>query len=189
MYCQKQIGQLPEADARAIIQDWLVKDGGAQEADVQPWIEVINQETHRWPQHIIAYAEPAAKHLKDLGGSATPEGLEAVLEQGRKNKRLHYSSLLEPLEATGVEALASVLQQIPDPANMNLFKTKMVKRLAEVSSMSQESSEQFFDSVFEKGILSNGWEARSPLHYNLAIPSMKTHLMEVFGLESESCEE
>jgi len=188
IYCQKHMGRLPEADARAIIKDWLVKDGGAQKADIQPWIEAINQETHRWPQHITAYAQPAAELLKNHDGSATPESLAAAIEQGRKNKRLYYRSLLESLDNSGVEVLAAVLQQIPDPDNMNLFKTHIVKRLVKVGSMSQEAATQFFDSAFQKGILSNG-EARSPLHYNLAIPSMNTHLLEVFGPEPESCEE
>jgi len=48
--CLTTIGRSPEADARAVIRDWLVKDGKAQELGIEPWIEAISRETHGWPQ-------------------------------------------------------------------------------------------------------------------------------------------
>jgi len=61
--CLVNLGRLPEKDARAVIRDWLVKDGKAQETDIQPWIETIARETHGWPQHIMTYVQPAAEFL------------------------------------------------------------------------------------------------------------------------------
>jgi len=82
--CKVNLGRLPEVDERAVIRDWLVQDGGAQEEGIIPWIQTIARETHGCPQHIMVYAQPAAKLLEAQNGKITPESLDTVLEIGRQ---------------------------------------------------------------------------------------------------------
>jgi len=79
--CLANLGRLPEEDTRAVIHDWLVKEGKAQKSDIRPWIEAIAGETHGWSQHIITYTQPAAELLKTQNGKTTPEVLEAILKR------------------------------------------------------------------------------------------------------------
>ncbi len=66
--CHINLGPLkPEAE-RKVIEDWLKLEGRAKE-DPMPYIDAIVQETHGWPQHIMAYVRPALKQLKSTGGS------------------------------------------------------------------------------------------------------------------------
>jgi len=88
--CLINLGRLSEAAERDVIRDWWVKEGEAQEADIQPWITAISQETYGWPQHIMMYAQTAAELLKARNGQMTPEDLDLVLQDGRTGKRDYY---------------------------------------------------------------------------------------------------
>jgi len=183
--CLVNLGRLPETDARAVIRDWLVKEGEAQEADIQPWIEAIAKKTYGWPQHIMAYVQPAAEILKTQHGIATPEALKAVLQEGREEKRFYYHNRLSSLNDSGAKVLATLLQQAPASSGLNLMRTALLKKLAKKGPMSQEAAEEFFNSALHKGVLSNAG-TKTPFHYDIPIPSMKAFLLESFGLESKS---
>jgi len=103
--CLVTLKPLSEAEEQAVIRDWLVKDGGAQETDIHPWIAAITQETHGWPQHIMFYVQNAMKRLKARNGQMTPEDLEAVLKHGRVDKRTYYKKQIESLDDSGLEVL------------------------------------------------------------------------------------
>ncbi len=45
-----ELGALGKEAERAVLHDWLTKEGGA-EGDPAAWIEAIARETHGWPQH------------------------------------------------------------------------------------------------------------------------------------------
>ncbi len=49
-----ELGTLEKESEHAVIHDWLTKEGGAK-GDPAEWIDVIAQETHGWPQHILSY--------------------------------------------------------------------------------------------------------------------------------------
>ena len=46
---------LTNEDRQSVIRDWLVFDGGANEEDFAPLVDIIAQECHGWPQHIVAF--------------------------------------------------------------------------------------------------------------------------------------
>jgi len=179
--CLVNLGRLPEKDACAVIRDWLVKDGKAQEADIHPWIEAIARETHGWPQHIMAYAQPAAQILWTQNGRATPGALEAVMNEGREEKRFYYNCRIESLSGSGLDVLADLLLQASVSGNLNLRRKTLLKKLIETGSMPQEAAERFFRGALHKGVLSNAG-TKSALHYDVPIPSMKAFLVERFGL-------
>jgi len=183
--CLVNLGRLPEADARAVIRDWLVKEGEAQEADIQPWIEAIAKETHGWTQHIITYAQPAAGLLKTQNGKTTPEALEAILKEGRVDNRTYYHGRIKTLDGSSLDVLADLLQQTPVSNSLNLRRKTLLKNLVETGPMSQEAAERFFDAALHKGVLSNA-TTKSPLHYDVPIPSMKAYLLEICGLGSKT---
>ena len=89
--CIVDLGRLDHASERAVIRDWLVKDGGAK-GDVTPWIDAIAAETHGWPQHIMTYAQPAAWWLRQDGGELTDAGLTYTLKRGRTSKTKYYQN-------------------------------------------------------------------------------------------------
>ncbi len=76
--CFVELGALSKESERAVIHDWLAKEGEAQ-GDPTEWIDAIAQETHGWPQHILSYVEPASRHLRAHDGAMTTEGLNTVL--------------------------------------------------------------------------------------------------------------
>ncbi len=86
--CLIELGALEKEAERAVIHDWLIKEGGAK-GDPAAWIDAIAQETHGWPQHIVSYVEPALEQLAADNRGMTADGLNTVLEAGR-NFRLAY---------------------------------------------------------------------------------------------------
>ncbi len=72
--CYVEPGPLKPDAEREVIKDWLKKEGRAK-GDPAPWIDAIIQKTHGWPQHVAAYAESAAIHLRATGRQMTPEKL------------------------------------------------------------------------------------------------------------------
>ncbi len=102
--CYIELGRLkPEAE-RKVIEDWLRRDGRAK-GDPTTWIDTIAQETNGWPQHISAYAESAAIHLRSTGRKMTPEKLSAVLEAGRGKRIKFYETRARGLLKKSVNAL------------------------------------------------------------------------------------
>ncbi len=53
--CFVELGASSKESERAVIQDWLQKEGGAK-GDPTEWTDAITQETHGWPHHILSYA-------------------------------------------------------------------------------------------------------------------------------------
>ncbi len=80
--CFVELGSLRKKSERAVILDWLKREGGVKE-DPRKWIDAIVQETHGWPQHIVSYADSAAKQLDVDNGVMTANGLRTVMEKGR----------------------------------------------------------------------------------------------------------
>ncbi len=66
--CVVELGALSKESERAVIRDWLVKEGGAKGAPAS-WIHAIAQQTHRWPRHVHSYANHAAEYLKKKADS------------------------------------------------------------------------------------------------------------------------
>jgi len=177
--CLVNLGQLSEAAERAVIRDWLVKEGEAQEADIQPWITAISKETYGWPQHIAIYAQTAAKRLKVLSGQVTPEGLDWVLTNGRIGKRNYYRQRSDFLSRREVKVFALATQDVSSSEGMD--REDLLERLMDRGSMSEEKAFRLFQKLLHKGVLArvdSDYEA-----YDIPIPSMKDHLFGAAGLK------
>ena len=87
--CVINLGCLSEAAEKAVIRDWLVKDGRIK-GDVTRWIHAIAAETHGWPQHFMCFAQLAARLLQQRDGNPTDADLSYVLAQGRQHKERYY---------------------------------------------------------------------------------------------------
>ncbi len=103
--CFVELGASSKESERAVIQDWLQKEGGAK-GDPTEWTDAITQETHGWPHHILSYAYPAAEYLKSNDGIMSPEGLNVVLESGRKGRREYYKERVGDFRVDQIHCLA-----------------------------------------------------------------------------------
>ncbi len=171
--CVVELGALSKASERAVIQDWLVKEGGAK-GDPAPWIDAIAQQTHGWPRHVHSYAEHAAGHLKEKGGIMTPQGLKIVMELGEEGRKQYYKQRVSKFYGDQLQCLVTSIANTPfgEPTS----------RLEIVSSLAQtygnDQAEDLLKDFIEKGILEKSGKGLS-----ISIPSMHTWLKEEYGHE------
>ncbi len=160
--CYVELGPLkPEAE-RAVIQDWLQLEGRAK-GDPTPWIEAIMQKTHGWPQHVAAYAESAAIHLRATGRQMTPEKLKEVLEVGEMKRIKFYKSRADGLDEDHRTAIAR--------AFASARKDQTQTRKAIMASLLQDVEKQEASEIFELA-LDNGVIDNRNGRYAIPIPSM-----------------
>ncbi|MCY4158604.1 MAG: ATP-binding protein [Bacteroidetes bacterium] len=169
--CIVELGALGREPERAIIQDWLTKEGRAK-GNTTEWIDTIAQETHGWPQHIQVYVRPAAKQLKSNNGILTTEGLNVVLEEGRKECKVYYSQRLDDFRGDQIRCLARSIPEKP--------QERSVKYEDVISSLTEQygkgEAEELFDRLIKKGILEE-----SERGYAIPIPSMHTWLRDTYS--------
>ncbi len=161
--CIVNLGRLPASAERAVIQDWLVKDGGA-EGDATPWIDAIARETHGWPQHIMCFVQPAVHIVHSNHGQMTPDGLEAVLRQGQQRKENYYLARVEDLEEQDRMVLGRALSTRPADAS---FRGSEVRGIFS-GEYSRAEAERIFELIVHKGVLARTREGR----FAVPIPSM-----------------
>ena len=172
--CFMQLGALSNEAERAVIRDWLTKDGGAK-GDPNVWIDAISQETSGWPHHILSYVDPAAvDQLKADGGSMTTDGLNAVLEVGREGCKAYYRERLYGFPEEERQSLAKAF------ANVSLGES--TTRSAIVSTLTQDigsdKAEDLFNRAWNKGLLDER-DGR----YVIPIPSMQDWLVTNYTRE------
>jgi len=178
--CVINLGSLSRHAEVAVIRDWLVKDGGAPKANIQPWVTAITRETHGWPQHIMMYAQAGAEVLEAMNGKLTPEGLALVLKEGRAGKRQYYRDRSNFLSERETKALAYAVQNTVDSKGVK--KEKILKHLKNKGKMSSKKAAQLFERLLHKGVLSNAGTEFS-FYYDIPIPSMKDFLFESVGFK------
>ena len=105
-------GVLGKAAERAVLRDWLTKDGGAN-GDPTAWIDAIAKESHQWPQHFMVYVDPAWKQLNEHRGVMTAEGLETVLEAGREARMTYYEHRVRGYVHEHRRSFARVFANVP----------------------------------------------------------------------------
>ncbi len=171
--CVVNLGRLPPEPERAIIRDWLVQDGGA-EGDATAWIDAIARETHGWPQHIIAFVEPAAGVVRACHGQMTPDGLEAVLRQGQQRKEKYYFARIQELTEPGRMVLGRALSTMPTDSSFR--DSEVLDILSE--EYSRAEAQQIFELILHKGILAKTLRGR----FAVPIPSMHHWLVEQYHL-------
>ncbi len=171
--CVVELGALSKESERAVIQDWLVKEGGAK-GDPAPWIHAIAQQTHRWPRHVHSYARHAAEHLKEKGGLMTPQGLKIIMELGEEGRKQYYKQRVSKFRGDQLQCLMKSMGEA-DKGKTARYKVIMSSMVDEYG---REEAKNLFDLFIEKGILEEYEEG-----YAISIPSMHTWLNEKYGLE------
>ena len=167
--CVCNLGRLsPEAEG-AVIRDWLTKDGKAK-GDTEPWIQAIAKEAHGWPQHIIAFAQPAVESLRENGGEMTSAGLKDVLESGRIRKEEYYSARAEGLTNEDIIDIAKATKFF-SPEGV-ITEAGLLHRLARRKT--REDPRRLLNHLVHKGVIAEQKRGR----YAFPIPSLKDWLEE-----------
>ncbi len=171
--CFIELGALGKDSERAVIHDWLVKEGGAK-GDPGPWIDAISQKTHGWPQHISAYGDAAAKQIQNDHGEMTSEGLEVVHRLGTERREAYYEQRAEKISRKERHSLARLFQNISIEDGLD------EKDIEEFLSREYGSAEakDLFKRAVERGILHSQKGA-----YTIPIPSMHTWLISNYARE------
>ena len=171
--CFVVLRALDKGSERAVIRDWIEKEGGAKR-DPTVWIDAIAKETHGWPQHIQSYANLAADQLKANGGIMTPEGLHVVLEAGRESRKVYYKQRVVDFYGDEIQCLVNSI-----PGNTSGLP---VSRIDIMSSLTKKygdrEAKDLFDRFISKGILE-----KSGVGLVVAIPSMHAWMKDEYSRE------
>lgn len=168
--CVVELGPLSTQAEQNVLHDWLTKDGQAT-GDTTTWISAIAEHTHGWPQHIMAFLDPALKRLHREDGHMTAEGLNAVLRKGMANREAYY---MERTNSFITEQLRGLSQAVAvSPNGMEVSYTTIIEILSKHFDI--EEANQIFDNALKKGLI-----ARFRKGYAVPSPSMKSWLMSEY---------
>ncbi len=165
--CLIELGALSKEAERAIIHDWLTKEGEAK-GDPVPWVDAIAQETHGWPQHILSYVDPALEQLEADNRVMTPEGLNAVLEAGRNFRLDYYERRANDFSRKQRHSLAKLIMNVP--LGEGLDKEDILSSLTQ--EYGETEAEKLFNRALHRGVLH-----RYQGTYVVPIPSMQDWLV------------
>ncbi len=170
--CQAELEALRKEEEKAVITDWLVKEAGAK-GDIASWIDAITCKTHRWPQHIMSYVDPAISQLENTSKKLTSEGLEFVMEQGEKLRRKYYEGRMVNFIAQERRSFARIVEGIPKEGSIE--QDEIVKALAK--EYGNKEAHRLFFLALQKGLFyyNNATEA-----YSVPIPSLRDWLVKSF---------
>ncbi len=169
--CRINLEPLSEGARQAVIQDWLLEEGGAK-GDPASWINAIVRETHGWPQHIMAYVWPALKQLELTDGELTPEGLKTVLKEGQKGRIRFYEARTRGIPEEQLHCIARVIAGVPSDTSVAKIDLMASLRL----DHDRDTAEKIFTLALHKGILD---ERKN--RYVVPIPSMHDWLVDNFA--------
>ncbi|MCY4159631.1 MAG: AAA family ATPase [Bacteroidetes bacterium] len=173
--CFVNLGALSEESERAVIFDWLTKEGNAK-GDPTIWIDAIVGETHGWPQHILSYAKPAVNQLKVDGGAMTPEGLTAVLKAGIDGKIEYYERRVDDFSRKQCRSLVNLITNANVSADHGLDEEDIMDSLKQ--ECGEAKARELFHNALHRGLLH-----KHKGMYTIPIPSMHTWLQEEYGRE------
>ena len=171
--CFVELGALDKGSERAVIWDWIKKEGKAK-GDPAAWIDAIAQETHGWPQHIQSYANCAVDQLNAHDGVMTPGGLSAALEAGREDRKVYYKQRVVDFRVDQIRCLARSIADVPqgEPAEYRDIVSSLAQEYGE------DGAEKLFKNLERKGLL-----AQSGMGYAVPIPSMHAWLKDEYVRE------
>ncbi len=173
--CYVELGPLkPEAE-RKVIRDWLKKEGRAK-GDPTPWMDAIMQKTHGWPQHVAAYAESAAIHLRATGRQMTPAKLKEILELGEIQRIKFYKSRADGIMRKERQCLARAMANVETDGTID--KDMVITTLREVCSA--EKAEEVFALALGNGIFDLQDDS-----YVIPIPSMRRWFIANYFIERD----
>ena len=169
--CSVDLGPLDKKPERAVINDWLVREGKARETP-NVWIGSITKETHQWPHHIMSYVIPAVNELQKANGNMTSELLKKVMIAGRKDRFDYYEKRTSEFDKLDRHVIAKTFAFDDE---MEGFHRKQI-----VSSFSNEFNASESKELFDKALL-NGVISMDGDSYKISIPSMKDWLLSNYS--------
>lgn len=169
--CLVELGALDKEAERAVIQDWLKKHARAK-GDPTAWIDSIAQETHGWPQHILAYVETALDQLDASNGVMTVDGLRVVLEEGREERSKFYKHRARGFYREQLRGIARSIADIPPGSSID--RTVIMSSL--LQDYSRDEAERLFRQALYKGVLDERDNC-----YVIPIPSMHDWLVSNYA--------
>ena len=170
-----ELGALGKEAERAVLYDWLTKDGKAT-GDTTTWIDAIAKETHGWPQHILSYVKPALKQLRADKRAMTAEGLATVLETGRARRAAYYKQRAEGFSTQQRRSFAKLFTNVSYGESLELEDIMM--SLAQ--DHGADKAQEIFRRAEEKGIVDER-DGR----YAVPIPSMHDWLVSNYAHTQE----
>ena len=173
--CYVELGPLKEEAEREVIKDWLKKEGRGK-GDPAPWIDAIMQKTHGWPQHVAAYAQAAAIHLRATGRQMTPAKLKEVLEVGEIQRIKFYKSRAEGLDEDHRMAIARAFAS----AREDQTQTRKVIMESLVKAVGRQEADTVFRRALHNGVLDHR-DGR----YVIPIPSMFDWLIDNYFIKQD----
>ncbi len=174
--CKINLGMLKKEFTRAIIQDWLQKEGRVK-SDPARWVDDIAEQTYGWLQHIMAYVWTALKQLKLTGGEMTGTGLKTALKEGQKGRIKFYESRAEGLFRTERQCIARAVAGIEPGENVD--KRGIIASLRK--EFSKDETERIFTLALYRGML----DVRGD-RYAIPISSMHDWLVSNYA-PSQKC--
>ncbi len=169
--CKINLGMLKKETTRAVLRNWIEKDGRAK-GDTDPWIDVIAEATHGWPQHIMTYVWAALRQLEAADGKMTSEGLKTVMEEGRKGRTGSYEARVEEFESQELRCIARAVADVKPGERIR--KEDIVDSL--LHEFSRDKVEEVFTLALHKGMLDK-WKN----DYVIPIPSMHEWLISSYA--------
>ncbi len=173
--CYVELGPLkPEAE-RKVIKGWLKLEGRAK-GDPTPWIDAIMQKTHVWPQHVAAYAESAAIHLRATGRELTPEKLQVVLGIGEMKRIKFYKSRADGIMRRERQCIVRAMANVETDGT--IYKDMVIASLQE--EFSAEKTEEVFALALGNGIFDLQGDS-----YVILIPSMRRWFIDNYFIQRD----
>jgi hypothetical protein len=171
--CLVELGALDKEAERAVLYDWLTKEGKAK-GETTAWIDAIAQEAHGWPQHILSYVEAALHQLHVDKRVMTAEGLTAVLNAGRSGRTAYYEQRARGFDEEYRQSFAKLFVDIPLGGSI----TGSAIRSPLTQEYGLDEAKMLFRRAVEKGII----DERSG-RYVIPIPSMHDWLVSNYARE------
>jgi len=169
--CEIELGTLSSKSERAVIRDWLIKDGGAK-GDPTQWIDAIAEKTHGWPQHITVYGDAAAWQIQKNKGAMTTAGLEVVYTLGEERRMSYYEQRAEEITRKERRSLARLIGNFATEDGLD--KEDIQEFLSQDFGI--EKAKDLFHRALEKGVLH-----RQKGVYTIPIPSMRNWLVSNYS--------
>ncbi len=170
--CFVELGALDKESERAVIQDWIVKEGGAK-GNPDEWVDAIAQNTYGWPQHITAYGDAAAKQIQNDQREMTHDGLEVVHRLGIKRREAYYKQRAKGISVKERGSLARLIQNTGDGLYQEDIETALSQEYND-----PDKAKRFFKKAVNRGILHSQDEL-----YSIPIPSMRAWLISNYAYE------
>jgi len=163
--CKVHLGPLDKESEHAVIDDWLTEYAKV-EGDPTLWVDAIAEQTHGWPQHIVAYVDPAIKYIVGNNHQMADEGLGYVLERGAKSRQEYYNSRAHDIDEDKRKALA---RSISDVLFGETTTRPDIMSGLMGSGLTHDEAGALFNQALEQGIIDKRDEGR----YGIPIPSMQ----------------